>query len=261
MKLTKPESERFRAFVTSHIDDLNINDGDKLYLFRHLITMLDKYIDYTSENIPINDKVTNLQDAYAQAFKSTPHGSAQSSKPSTFEIKDNKVGVPSSSGITLYTLEMSRKTEDPDGWSTSRSTFTSESLADMLLSETVPTAEEILSETVPTVEEIEAELTALPVTPSNHLAGLKELGSLLDYEDIIEWCEHYIGTCKTGHLFTAHHLREAMRREGYNLEGTANVWGSVMSKLAKLNLVRYSHDDNSPDPSAKGRKVKMWRVL
>lgn len=247
MKLTKPESERFRAFVTSHIDDLNINDGDKLYLYRHLVNMLDKYIEY--------DDLTSLLDGRIEEVEKLDKSE------SFFEIKDNKVGVPSSSGITLYTLEMSRKTEDPDGWSTSRSTFTSESLADMLLSETVPTAEEILSETVPTVEEIEAELTALPVTPSNHLVGLKELGLLLDYEDIIEWCVHYISTCKTGHLFTAHHLREAMRREGYNLEGTANVWGSVMSKLAKLNLVKYSHDDNSPDPSAKGRKVKMWRVL
>lgn len=54
MTLTKQDSIKFKDFIHHHIDEVDINDGDKLFLLRHLYRMMDKYtISGNGEDNPV----------------------------------------------------------------------------------------------------------------------------------------------------------------------------------------------------------------
>ena len=79
-------------------------------------------------------------------------------------------------------------------------------------------------------------------------------------ENIIGFCKVLFKNSRGRQIFSTD-IRKAMEDAGYDTSGTDPLWGSVMLRLVKMDMIAPIGEAMSPNPKSRGRKVKVYEVL
>jgi len=98
------------------------------------------------------------------------------------------------------------------------------------------------------------------VSSSNKIAEILPKNEPINSERIIQFCIDWFKNSRGRQIFSTD-IRKAMEDAGYDTSGTDPLWGSVMPRLVKMDLIKPIGEAMSPNPKSRGRKVKVYEVL